>query len=61
MSSRPKYIFFSSDAVDFNPEVFNILYPPPKIVNHFRPANQTVQYLLHHNKWKVKQSIYRPG
>jgi hypothetical protein len=54
-------MFCPSDAVDFNPEVFNILYPPPKIINLVGPATQMFKYLLHHNKSGVKQSIYRPG
>jgi len=36
-------------------------YPPQQIINHVRPATQMVQYLLHHNKAKVEQSLYRPG
>jgi hypothetical protein len=61
MSSRPKYRFCPFDVVDFNPVVFNIFYPPPKILNHVRPSTQRVQYLLYHNRAKVKQSLYRPG
>jgi len=61
MSSRSQYKFCTSDAVDFNTVVFNIFYPPTKMVNYVRPATQRVQYLLHHNKAKVEQSLCRPG
>jgi hypothetical protein len=60
MSSRPQCTFCPSDAVDFNPVGFNIFYPPPKMINHVRPATQSVQCLLHLNKVKVEQFLYRP-
>ena len=61
MSSRPKYSFCPFDTVDFNPLVFNIFYPPPKIINHVLPSTKMVQYLLYYNKAKAEQSLYRPG
>ena len=54
-------MFCPSDAIDFNTVVFSIFYPPTKMINHVRPASQRVQYLLHRNKAKVDQSLYRPG